>query len=32
MLIGKMCQRATVIPMVSSIQTSMKMVSGNLNF
>lgn len=31
-LIGRMCQRATVIPMVSSIQTTMKMGSGDLKF
>ena len=31
-LIGRMCQLAIVIPMVLSIQTTMKMVSGNLIF
>ena len=31
-LIGRMCQRASVIPIVSSIQTTTKMVSGNLKF
>ena len=31
-LIGRMCQLAIVIPMVLSIRTTMKMVSGNLRF
>ena len=31
-LIGRMCQRAIVKPMVLSIRTTMKMVSGNLKF
>ena len=31
-LIGRMCQLAIVIPMVLSIRTTMKMVSGNLIF
>lgn len=30
--IGRMCQLAIVIPMVLSIRTTMKMVSGNLRF
>ena len=31
-LIERMCQLAIVIPMVLSIRTTMKMVSGNLRF